>query len=144
MSRQPTAKAGKRLGRYRIERELGRRAVDEPRSLQFTRHRVDPVQTLDGVGFVDGQVEEAGKPVLLIEYSVNDDGNQRIDRWYSAYDQQRELALPFVTVDSGWRWTCGSEDFRTVYKGMVDAALAHAQYLPSFIAGAIFASTPGA
>ena len=47
-----------------------------------------------------------------------------MDRWYAAYDAaQRDCSMPLAVVDSGWRWTCGWENFAAVYGNMVDQAL---------------------
>lgn len=69
------------------------------------------------------EYRKAGKPVVFLEHAVIRRVGNRLDRWYAAYDGSRMCGVPFVIVDSGWKWTCGGEDFRAVYSAMVDEAL---------------------
>jgi hypothetical protein len=65
----------------------------------------------------------AGKNVLFVEQHVDRSVGNRIDRWWDAYTGFPELGVPLVMVESGYRFTCGSEDYREKYTQMVDAAL---------------------
>jgi len=61
---------------------------------------------------------------VFLEYDVDDGAfDSREWRWWAAYEGSGPI-LPLVMVDSGNQISNGYEDFYTVYKGMVDAALA--------------------
>lgn len=61
---------------------------------------------------------------MFLEYDVDDNAfYSREGRWWAAYGAG-SVILPLVMVDSGNQISNGSEDFYTVYKGMVHAALA--------------------
>jgi hypothetical protein len=69
------------------------------------------------------EYDQAHLPVLFLEHNVNQPPGNRIDRWWAAYDQRRSCGVPWVIIDSGWRYTCGLEDFRAVYTNLVNQAL---------------------
>ena len=63
--------------------------------------------------------------MLFLEHDVQRPEGNRIDRWHAAHDVRRDCGVPFVMIDSGWRWTCGQEDFTSVYRSLVNQALQH-------------------
>ncbi|MFZ6026186.1 MAG: hypothetical protein ACOYYS_00605 [Chloroflexota bacterium] len=66
----------------------------------------------------------ASQPVIFIEYDVDsNDFSQRESIWWTAYGGG-SVTLPMVMVDSGNQINNGYVNFASVYKGMVDAALA--------------------
>ncbi|OQA19782.1 MAG: Leucine Rich repeats (2 copies) [Chloroflexi bacterium ADurb.Bin360] len=67
----------------------------------------------------------ADKPVVFLEYDVDHPVEIRYRRWWAAYNYGASACLPLTMVDSGYRYSYGNEDFYTVYKGMVDDALAN-------------------
>ena len=68
--------------------------------------------------------EYAGQSVVFLEYDVDStDFWTRNSRFWAAYGSG-VVTLPEIIVDSGNQVTNGYEDFYTVYKGMVDTALA--------------------
>jgi hypothetical protein len=62
--------------------------------------------------------------VLFLEQNVDAPLGNRIDRWWEARNGET-CGVPWVIVDSGFRVTCGAEDFASVYHKLVDAALAN-------------------
>jgi hypothetical protein len=67
--------------------------------------------------------EYSGQPVVFIEHDIRIERWSREGRWWAAFGGSTAY-FPMVMVDSGHQITMGYEDFHTVYKGMVDAALA--------------------
>ncbi len=75
---------------------------------------------------IDRLAEEyADQPVVFLEQSVDWPVGNRYNRWWAAYDEGTSVKLPLVMVDSGYQYSYGYEDFYTVYKAMVDNALAN-------------------
>jgi len=68
--------------------------------------------------------DQAGQPVFFLEQHVDRPVGNRIERWWDARSGV-SCVVPLVIVDSGFRVTCGPEDFETVYRGLVDQALAN-------------------
>ena len=83
---------------------------------------VEAGQALDAVAL---EYEQAGRPVVFIEYPSTEYMGNRLDRWYEACTDWQSCYLPIELVDSGWRWSCGPKDHRAVYIGLVDEALAN-------------------
>ncbi|MCJ7550894.1 MAG: hypothetical protein MUQ30_14570 [Anaerolineae bacterium] len=69
--------------------------------------------------------EYASRPVVFLEYDVDNPVSSRYNRWWAASGYPTSATLPLTMVDSGYRYRSGFEDFYTAYKGMVDAALAN-------------------
>jgi hypothetical protein len=67
--------------------------------------------------------EYAGQPVIFLEYDVDDAPSSRNSRFWRAYGLS-SVMLPEVMVDSGNQITNGYESFYSIYKSMVDKALA--------------------
>lgn len=67
-------------------------------------------------------LEYAGQPVVFLEYDVDSAPSSRSSRWWLAAGVT-SATLPLVMVDSGNQVSSGSQDFATVYRAMVDAAL---------------------
>lgn len=66
----------------------------------------------------------AGQPVVFLEYDVDDTTfSARAGRWWSAHGGG-SVTLPLVMVDSGHRFSNGSEDFNAKYRSMVDVSMA--------------------
>jgi hypothetical protein len=63
-----------------------------------------------------------GAAILFLEQNVFEPKGNRIDR-YDAAAGKRSCSVPWVIVDSGWRYSCGQVDFVTEYRQMVDEAL---------------------
>lgn len=72
---------------------------------------------------VADRYEQAGLPVVFIEYNSHDQVGNRVDRWYDACPDWRSCYLPMELVDSGWRWACGPKDYVSTYTALVDEAL---------------------
>lgn len=72
---------------------------------------------------VADRYEQAGSPVVFIEYNSHDPLGNRVDRWYDACPDWRNCYLPMELVDSGWRWACGPKDYASTYTTLVDQAL---------------------
>lgn len=81
---------------------------------------VEAGEALDRVAL---EYEEAGRPVVFIEYASSDTMGNRLDRWYQACPDWRRCYLPLELVDSGWRWSCGPKNHRAIYLGLVQEAL---------------------
>jgi len=65
----------------------------------------------------------ADQPVVFIEYDVDDAPSDRVSRWWAAFTGG-SVTLPMVMADSGNQISYGPVNYRNVYKGMVDTALA--------------------
>ena len=67
--------------------------------------------------------QAAGSSVFFLEHDVDAPTGNRIDRWYDA-EYGGNCAVPWVMVDSGRGASCGEVDYSSVYRQLVDAALA--------------------
>ena len=69
------------------------------------------------------QYTNRGKQTLFLEHSVDDRSDPRGNLWWTATGKSGSQQTPFVIVDSGFKYSNGSEDFQKSYTSLVDAAL---------------------
>lgn len=62
--------------------------------------------------------------MLFLEHDVYHPAGDRLERWYDA-EGGRSCGVPWVIIDSGFRVTCGRQNFAIVYRHLVDEALAN-------------------
>ncbi len=69
------------------------------------------------------QYKNRGKDVLFLEHDIDDRSDVRASLWWKASGKTGSQTTPFVIVDSGYKYTNGSENFETAYSKLVDDAL---------------------